>query len=192
MFTGIVEEVGSVVQAGGRLVVQTRTVIEDAGLGSSIAVNGVCLTVIDIGEGSLAFDVSEESLARSSLGRLGPGDPVNLERPVTLATRLGGHMVQGHVDGVGTVTAVDGDETDRRVTVDLPAELARYCVEKGSIALDGVSLTINEIDGPSIRLALVPHTLAATTFGTRSVGDPVNVEVDVLAKYVESLSRRES
>jgi riboflavin synthase len=189
MFTGIVEERGEVLQAGSRLVVAARTVLGDAFPGASVAVNGVCLTVVELGEGTVAFDLSEETLSRSSLGTLVPGDPVNLERPVTLLSRLGGHLVQGHVDGVGAVRSVDGEETERRVTIDLPDGLARYCAEKGSIAVDGVSLTVNRTDGTSFEVALVPHTLSVTTLGALAPGDPVNVEVDVMAKYVETLMR---
>jgi riboflavin synthase len=190
MFTGIVEERGEVREVGGRLVVAARTVLGDAVPGASIAVNGACLTVVALGDGTVGFDLSEETLARSSLGRLSPGDPVNLERPVTLLSRLGGHLVQGHVDGVGVVRTIDGDETGRRVTIELPDGLARYCVAKGSIAVDGVSLTVNATDGSSFEVALIPHTLSVTTLGTLAPGDPVNLEVDVMAKYVETLVRR--
>jgi riboflavin synthase len=189
MFTGIVEERGEVLQTGSRLVIAARTVVGDAFPGASIAVNGVCLTVVELGDGSLAFDVSAETLDRSALGRLGAGDSVNLERPVTLLSRLGGHLVQGHVDGVGTVRSVDGEEADRRVTIELPDGLGRYCAQKGSIAVDGVSLTVNRTDGSAFEVALVPHTLSVTTLGTLAPGDPVNVEVDVMAKYVERLIR---
>jgi riboflavin synthase len=193
MFTGIVEERGSLVEPAPRMVVQTRTVALDSVEGASVAVNGVCLTVVGRtapdgdGPGTLAFDVSGETLERSSLDRLRPGDPVNLERPVTLLGRLGGHLVQGHVDGVGTVSAVESDDTGRRLSVEVPSGLERYVVEKGSIAVDGVSLTVAAIDGVRLDMALIPHTLAVTTLGTASPGDRVNLEVDLMAKYVERL-----
>ena len=189
MFTGIVEEKGTVREAGAnRLAVGCRTVLADTEIGSSIAVNGVCLTVVARGTDDLAFDLSEETLDRSSLGRLTPGDPVNLERPVSLATRLGGHLVQGHVDGVGEVTGVERDAAGgATLTLRIPDRLHRYVVEKGSIAVDGVSLTVADIAGEGIRIALIPHTLAMTTLGTAAPGDEVNLEVDVIARYVERL-----
>jgi riboflavin synthase len=186
MFTGIVEERGEVRAATGhRLAVGCRTVTGGSGIGASVAVNGVCLTVVERTEDSLAFDLSPETLERSSLRRLGVGDPVNLERPATLGTRLGGHLVQGHVDGVGEVSAVEAEEGGgARVSVCVPAGLMRYVVEKGSVTVDGVSLTVAAISGELIEIALIPHTLAATTFGTVTPGDPVNLEVDMIAKYV--------
>ena len=189
MFTGIVEERGVVREAGThRLVVGCRTVVGGSGTGASIAVNGVCLTVVAAEPDALAFDLSDETLARSSLGRLEPGDAVNLERPVTLATRLGGHLVQGHVDGVGEVAALERDPAGGAVlTVRLPEALLRWVVEKGSIALDGVSLTIAAIHRDAVSIALIPHTLDVTTLGLVAPGDPVNVEIDLIAKYVERL-----
>ena len=189
MFTGIVEERGTVLEAGAyRLVVGCRTVVTDSDIGASVAVNGVCLTVVARGAGDLSFDLSQETLARSTLGRLAPGDPVNLERPVTLSARLGGHLVQGHVDGVGEITGLDREhDGGALLTIRVPEGLLRYAVEKGSIAVDGVSLTVAEVAGEGIRLALIPHTLAATTLGTGVAGDLVNLEVDVIAKYVERL-----
>jgi len=185
MFTGIVEELGEVVDLrASRLVVRCDTVATDAPVGASVAVNGVCLTVVENGGGSLAFDLSEETLERSALSRLAPGSPVNLERPVTLVTRLGGHLVQGHVDGVGRLLGVGEDGV---ATIEPPASLARYLVEKGSVAVDGVSLTVAGADGAAFTVALIPHTLEATTLGRASPGDPVNLEVDVIAKYVERL-----
>lgn len=194
MFTGIVEERGTVVEAGAsRLVVGCRTVVTDSDIGASVAVNGVCLTVVARGSGDLSFDLSHETLARSALGRLAPGDPVNLERPVTLAARLGGHIVQGHVDGVGELAGIDrDDEGGASLTIRVPEGLLRYVVEKGSITVDGVSLTVAEIAGEGVRLALIPHTLAATTLGTVVPGDLVNLEVDVIAKYVERLMDKET
>ena len=186
MFTGIVEERGAVAEISAtRLRVAARTVSADAGIGDSIAVNGVCLTVVDRTDDGLAFDVSPETLARSSLRRLAPGDPVNLERPVSLATRLGGHLVQGHVDAVGEVTAVRDDGAGgARITVRIAGDLLRYVVEKGSITVDGVSLTVASMQPDGVDLALIPHTLAVTTLGVARPGHPVNIEVDVIAKYV--------
>ena len=193
MFTGIVEECGAVLGTSGRrLVVSCRTVSEGSEVGSSVAVNGVCLTVVERGEGKLAFDVTEETLARSALGRLRPGHPVNLERPVTLLTRLSGHLMQGHVDGVGTVISLDLDGGGATMRVRAPAEVSRYLVEKGSVAVDGVSLTVAWLDpdGESFSIALIPHTLAVTTLGSARPGDTVNLEVDVIAKHVERLLER--
>jgi riboflavin synthase len=196
MFTGIVEERGAVSEAvGGRLVVEAAVVGSDSEPGASMAVNGVCLTVVDRaasrGVHRLAFDLSPETLARSTMGSLSAGDPVNLERPVTLMTRLGGHLVQGHVDGVAPVVEARDVEGGREMFIGLPEELARYVVEKGSIAVDGVSLTVTEAGDARFGVALIPHTLAATTLGQREPGDPLNLEVDLMAKYVERLLRRD-
>ena len=193
MFTGIVEELGTVREAGThRLVVGCTTVAADSDVGGSIAVNGVCLTVVARGPDDLAFDLSDETLARSTLGRLAPGDPVNLERPVTLMARLGGHLVQGHVNGVGELAGLErDDEGGAWVTVRVPEGLARYIVEKGSITVDGISLTVASITGDGIRIALIPHTLAATNLGRAAAGDQLNLEVDVIARYVERLMARE-
>lgn len=189
MFTGIIEERGIVAEIGPhRLGVACRTVSSDAELGSSIAVNGCCLTVVERDTARLAFDLSEETLRRTALGRLAPGDPVNLERPLTLMSRLGGHLVQGHVDGVGVITAFEPDEDGGAwMSIEVPPELRRYLAEKGSIAVDGVSLTVAALQEDRFSVALIPHTLAVTTFGEARVGDPVNLEVDVIAKYVEAL-----
>jgi riboflavin synthase len=189
VFTGIVEERGTVREAGThRLVVACRTVRDGSPVGASIAVDGVCLTVVADDGDALVFDLSDETLARSSLGRLEPGDPVNLERPVTLLTRLGGHLVQGHVDGVGEVTALERDATGgATLTVRIPAPLLRWVVEKGSIALDGVSLTVAALHPDAVSIALIPHTLDVTTLGVLAPGDPVNVELDLIAKYVDRL-----
>jgi riboflavin synthase len=189
MFTGIVEERGAVVSLEGtRLTVGCRTVVVGTELGSSIAVSGVCLTAMELGATSLGFDLSDETIARTSLGNLAPGDRVNLERPVTLATRLGGHLVQGHVDGVGRVARVEPEPSGgTRIVVAIPDHLLRYIVEKGSVTVDGVSLTVAAIERDGITVALIPHTLAVTTLGEATPGDPVNIEVDVLARYVERL-----
>jgi riboflavin synthase len=165
-----------------------RTVTSDAEVGASVSVTGVCLTVVERSEVHLAFDVSEETLRRTSFARLAQGDPVNLERPLTLASRLGGHLVQGHVDGVGEVVEVaPGKDGAARVTIRAPKELRRYLVDKGSVCVDGVSLTVAALDGDTFAVALIPHTLAATTLGSARPKDPVNLEVDVIAKYVEAL-----
>jgi len=189
MFTGIVEELGSVRSLeGARLTVTCRTVNGDSAVGASVAVNGTCLTVVEREDDALAFDLSEETIARTSLGALAPGDAVNLERPATLGTRLGGHLVQGHVDGVGVVGAVEIDDAGgATLSVGLPPDLMRYVVEKGSITLDGVSLTVASCDGEDVTIALIPHTLSVTTLGAARPGNPVNVEIDVVAKYVERL-----
>ncbi len=190
MFTGIVEERGRVVSSGGRLEVETNGVADDVAIGDSIAVNGVCLTVAEREEGRLAFDLAEETLERTTLGALAPGDPVNLERPVTLLSRLGGHLVQGHVDAVGTVEEAGSNTGGEAMTISIPESLRPYVVEKGSIAVDGVSLTVAAVSNGTFSVALVPHTRSVTTLGAVSDGDRVNLEVDVLAKYVESLLGR--
>jgi riboflavin synthase len=191
MFTGIVEERGTVREiVGSRLVVEAERVLSDSQVDSSIAVNGVCLTVVELGEGTLSFDVTPETFSRSSLRRLVSGDPVNLERPLTLTTRLGGHLVQGHVDGVGEVVSIEENETGATMTLSAPEQIMRYVVEKGSITVDGISLTIAELQGDSFAIALIPHTLAVTTLGRAEPGDPVNLEVDVIAKYVEGFMKK--
>ncbi|HZE66903.1 MAG TPA: riboflavin synthase [Sporichthyaceae bacterium] len=192
MFTGIVEELGEVLAVeqldrAARLRVRAPLVTSDAGHGDSIAVNGVCLTVVAHGEGEFTADVMQETLVRSALGGLAPGAPVNLERAVTMATRLGGHIVQGHVDGVGTVLRRDPAEHWDVVEIGAPTDLLRYVVEKGSITVDGVSLTVAAVGPSSFTVSLIPTTLELTTLGRRVPGDAVNLEVDVLAKYVERL-----
>ena len=192
MFTGIVEELGEVAGLADlgdsvRLTLRGPVVVDGAGHGDSIAVNGVCLTVVDSGTDTFTADVMRETLDRSSLGALVVGDPVNLERPMRLDGRLGGHLVQGHVDGTGTIESRDRSEHWEVVRVSLPADLARYVVHKGSITVDGVSLTVASVDDRSFTVSLIPTTLALTTLGSKQVGDPVNLEVDVVAKYVERL-----
>jgi riboflavin synthase len=192
MFTGIVEELGSVagvvdLDDAARLTVHGALVTADARHGDSIAVNGVCLTVVDVLDGAFTADVMKETLDRSSLGRLAPGDPVNLERAATLSTRLGGHLVQGHVDGVGEILSRQAGQQWEVVTVSLPEALSRYVVEKGSITVDGVSLTVSAVSDRDFAVSLIPTTLKLTTLGAKDVGDPVNLEVDVVAKYVERL-----
>jgi riboflavin synthase len=192
VFTGIIEELGQVAEIvdlgdSVRLGLRGPTVTSDARVGDSIAVNGVCLTVVTTADGVFTADVMRETLDRSSLGALEVGSPVNLERPVTLAARLGGHLVQGHVDGVGQVLSRTPSEHWEVVAVSLPATLARYVVEKGSITVDGVSLTVASVGDDRFTVSLIPTTLALTTLGSRQTGDPVNLEVDVIAKYVERL-----
>jgi riboflavin synthase len=201
VFTGIVEELGTlVVREDGAdsavLRIRARKALEGVALGDSIAVNGVCLTVTAVepegsdGGGVWSTDVMAETLRRSSLGAVGAGDPVNLERAVTPQTRLGGHIVQGHVDGVGTVVSRTPGDDWEVVRIAVPAELARYVVEKGSITVDGVSLTVSALaDDPEpwFEVSLIPTTLRETTLGERAPGDTVNLEVDVIAKYVERL-----
>ena len=189
MFTGIIEERGEVRSLeGSRLTIGCSVVPVDSGLGASVAVNGTCLTVVENRGDALGFDVSQETFARTSLRRLEPGHPVNLERPVTLAARLGGHMVQGHVDGVGDVVGLEPDAGGgARLRIRVPEDLMRYVVEKGSVSVDGVSLTVAEVHADGVTIALIPHTLSATTLGEAASGDPVNLEVDVIAKYVERL-----
>jgi riboflavin synthase len=192
VFTGIVEELGEVVALeregdSARLTVRGPLVVSDAVHGASIAVNGVCLTVTDVKGDAFTVDVMKETLGRSSLAALAPGSPVNLERPVRPSDRLGGHIVQGHVDGVGEIVSREpGDRWDV-VTIGLPKDLARYVVEKGSITVDGISLTVVEARDDAFTVALIPTTLELTTLGRKRPGDPVNLEVDVVAKYVERL-----
>jgi riboflavin synthase len=195
MFTGIVEELGRVRgidhhDGGARLVVEATTVLDDVELGASIAVNGVCLTVVDFdaAAGWWAADAVIETMTRTNLGDLVPGAPVNLERPVRLADRLGGHLVQGHVDGTGVLVArepnADGSVTIR---IGAPPAMLRYAIEKGSITVDGISLTVVDVATDSFTIAVIPHTQSVTTLGSRAVGDRVNLECDVIAKYVERL-----
>ena len=183
MFTGIVEELGTVLaRDGARLRIGAIRVLEDVELGVSIAVNGCCLTVVRHGDDFWEADVTDESYARTNLGDLHDGDPVNLERPVRLADRLGGHLVQGHVDAVGEIVAPAPD-----LHVRMPAELMRYVVEKGSVTVDGVSLTVVAALDDGFTVAVIPHTADVTTLGRKNPGDRVNLEVDVMAKYVERL-----
>jgi riboflavin synthase len=205
MFTGIVEELGEVaaVRENGDsavLTVRAQTVAEDVQRGASIAVNGVCLTVTgwqqldgDADGGTdIQFDVMAETLQRSGLASIGPGDPVNLERAVRADARLGGHVVQGHVDGTGVIVSRTAGDAWDAVRFALPAELARYVAEKGSIAVDGVSLTVTAVGDDWFEVGLIPETLRATTLGARRPGDRVNIEVDVLAKYVARLTETRS
>ncbi|HEX5018850.1 MAG TPA: riboflavin synthase [Actinomycetes bacterium] len=192
MFTGIVEELGRVLDVeksptSARIQISGPLVTSDANVGDSIAVNGVCLTVTSVSDGAFSADVMHETLKRSSLGGIDIGSPVNLERPVTLATRLGGHLVQGHVDATSSIlTRTPGDSWET-VRFGLPEELARYVVEKGSITVDGVSLTVSGLGSDWFEVSLIPTTLELTTLGTKQPGDLVNLEVDVVAKYVERM-----
>jgi riboflavin synthase len=196
MFTGIVEEQGRVHsvtpnEGGARLVIDAGTVLDDAVLGASIAVNGCCLTVTTFDAGSFASDAVIETLARTNLGDLAAGDPVNLERPLRLADRLGGHLVQGHVDATGVVRdRAPEPDGSTLVTIEAPDAVLRYVVHKGSITVDGVSLTVARCADEAFAVALIPHTLAVTTLGERRVGTRVNLEVDLVAKYVEALVAR--
>ena len=187
MFTGLVAAKGTVRRSGERMAIEAGELASELAEGDSVAVNGVCLTATSIADGVFTADVMAETLSRSSLGPLEVGDPVNLELPLRAADRLGGHVVQGHVDGVAVVRDTREDGFARVVTFDAPPELLRYVVEKGSIAVDGVSLTVSAIDDASFAVSLIPETLERTTLGAAEPGRPVNLEVDVLAKYVEKL-----
>lgn len=186
MFTGIVEELGHVLdRRGARLVVGARKALDGADLGSSVAVNGVCLTVVDRGSETLGFDVGPETLAVSALGDLGVGDAVNLERPLRMGDFLGGHIVQGHVDGVGVVTSVERAADTSRIRVEWQdPRLAPYVIPKGSVAVDGVSLTVAALDEGAFEVMVIPHTLAVTTLGSARRGRRVNLEMDMIGKYV--------
>ena len=192
MFTGIIEELGQVrsVEARGenaRIVIEAHTVTEDTKHGDSIAVNGVCLTALDVQPDSFAADVSRETLDRSTLGRLKSGAPVNLERAVTPATRLGGHIVQGHVDARGTFVSATDHGGSWTVRIAYPPEIARYLVFKGSVAVEGISLTIADLTDDYFEIAIIPKTWEVTNFSHLHPGDDVNLEVDVIAKYVERI-----
>ena len=193
MFTGIVEELGRVAAIqvlpdnAIRITIEGPTVLSDANLGDSICVNGVCLTVAEQNGDQFTADVMSETINRTTIGDLAAGSQVNLERPVTLSTRLGGHMVQGHVDAVATVSAREHSENWDVVTFTPPKDLLKYVVEKGSITIDGTSLTVSAVTDSTFSVSLIPATLEKTTLGIRQIGDRVNLEVDVLAKYVEKL-----
>jgi len=194
MFTGIVRERGRVVSLDGgpegvRLLVEAPGTAAVSAVGDSVSLNGCCLTAVELSDGRIAFDAVPETLARTSLAGLGTGSPLNVEPALRAGDPLGGHYVQGHVDAVGWVRSVDAEGDGARVWIDAPAEVLRYCVEKGSIAVDGVSLTVAALDESGFAVALVPHTLELTTLGSLSQGQEVNLEADVLAKYVEKLVR---
>lgn len=192
MFTGIVEHLGTVsavdrAERGRTIVVEAGPISSNVKVGDSIAVNGACLTVVRVEQPMIYFQAVGETLDRTNLGELERGRTVNLERPMAASGRFDGHIVQGHVDGVGTVEDVQAEGEARRVRIEIPPSLGRYIVEKGSITIDGVSLTVADVEDETVEIALIPHTLDVTTFGDRRPGDRVNLEVDVLAKYVERL-----
>lgn len=193
MFTGIIEAIGEIKrveqqQGDVRLTVATNDLnLSDAQLGDSIAVNGVCLTAIELSAGLFVADVSNETLSATTMADIKAGSPVNLECALQAQTRLGGHMVSGHVDGVGRVLERKSDARSVRFTFAMPAEISRYVAQKGSICIDGISLTVNTVDDSSFSVNIVPHTLEMTTLGHRNVGDAVNLEVDVIARYLERL-----
>jgi riboflavin synthase len=193
MFTGIIEELGRVRavtpnEGGARITFEAAQVLEDVEIGASIAVNGCCLTVVDFDRSSWSADAVIETLARTNLGALSGGDGVNLERPVRLADRLGGHLVQGHVDATGTVRSREPQsDGSTLITIEAPPDVLRYVVHKGSVTVDGVSLTVARRDRDRFAIALIPHTLAVTTLGACAPGTVVNLEADLIAKYVEAL-----
>jgi riboflavin synthase len=189
VFTGLIEEMGRVVERdGARLVVSADGVLEDSDLGASVAVNGACLTVVDRGPGRLRFDVGPETLARTALGDLGAGDPVNLERPMRLGGMVGGHLVQGHVDGVGVVTAFTREAETARLTIEWrDRALAPLLIPQGSVAVDGVSLTVARLNARDFEIMIIPHTLAMTTLGSLVPGRRVNLEMDMIGKYVQRI-----
>ena len=193
MFTGIIEEIGTVRRIehgakGARLTIQANTVLEDTRIGDSIATNGVCLTVVSMTGDSFSADVMAESLRRSSLGTLQGGSPVNLERAMAANGRFGGHIVSGHIDGTGTIASQKREDNAVWVKIKTPAPLLRYIVEKGSIAIDGVSLTVAAVTGTDFSVSIIPHTGAQTILLGKKPGDPVNLECDVIGKYVEKLT----
>ena len=193
MFTGIIQATGRVTRSeprGGDLrlgIVAPDLDTSDVALGDSVAVSGCCLTVVAREGDTLAFDISNESLALTTLGDLGVGDRVNLEKALRLSDRLGGHLVSGHVDGIGSIVSVEPDARSQRWVIEAPSALARYVAAKGSVCVDGVSLTVNTMDGARFGVNLIPHTVEQTTFGDRRVGDRVNLEIDMLARYVERM-----
>jgi riboflavin synthase len=196
MFTGIVEELGRVLEldsraVGARLTIACSTILQDATLGSSIAVNGTCVTAVEIGPEKFSADLAPETLKRTNLGDLAPGSPVNLERPLRANSRLDGHFVLGHVDSTGRVISIeDLGNGNRWLRIRVPEELTRYIVSKGSVAVDGISLTVAEIDSDLIGFTIIPHTLEHTTLHAYGPGSRVNIEVDILAKHLEKLTSR--
>lgn len=192
MFTGIIEEMGVVkaverTLAGARLSVLASTVMDDLGIGDSVSVNGACLTVVSRDEREFTVDVSTETLSATSLGQVLAGAPVNLERAMKIHQRIGGHLVSGHVDGVGVVRSRRQDGNTLTITIEASKDVLRYCVPKGSITVDGISLTINELTDRSFGVAIIPHTAKMTTLGLKQIGDAVNLESDLIGKYVERL-----
>lgn len=194
MFTGIVEETGSIKNikrgaASAELSIEASKVLEDVALGDSIAVNGVCLTVTDFSGSMFTADVMHETLDRSSLGALRPGSPVNLERAMKTDGRFGGHIVSGHIDGTGHIRNISRDDNAIWYTIDTSGDILRYIVEKGSIAIDGISLTVASVDESSFKVSIIPHTAANTILAVKKAGDVVNLENDIIGKYVEKLMR---
>jgi riboflavin synthase len=192
MFTGIIEELGRVVAIeeqpdAKRITISGPLVTSDVHRGDSISVSGACLTAVELGSGTFTADVMHETLRLTSLGALSVGSPVNLERAMNAATRFGGHMVLGHVDGLGTIVSREPSENWEWVTIRIPAELMKYVVLKGSITIDGISLTVNDVTSETVSFSLIPETLRVTTLGQKQAGDPVNVEVDIMAKHIEKL-----
>lgn len=192
MFAGIIEEMGAVkalvkTLAGARLTILAGAVMDDLPVGASISVNGVCLTVVQREEKEFTVDVSTETMGVTNLGQLSPGSPVNLERAMKLNGRIGGHLVAGHVDGVGTVRERHQEGNGIVITIEAPPEVLRYCVPKGSITVDGVSLTVNDVTGRAFSVMIIPHTARVTTLGIKQAGDTVNLESDLIGKYVERL-----
>jgi riboflavin synthase len=193
MFTGIVEELGTVAVAGSRLSIACARVLDDLTIGASIAVNGVCLTAVEVRTDGFTADLAPETLDRSNLGDLKAGDSVNLERPITLAARLSGHIMQGHVDGTAVLETLRPlEDGNWELLIRIPEALDRYLVFKGSIAIDGISLTVADITDRLLRVAIIPHTYAATNLSQRAPGDRLNIECDMLAKHVEKLLARVS
>jgi riboflavin synthase len=192
MFTGIIEELGRVVAIeeqpdAKRITISGPLVTSDVHRGDSISVSGACLTAVELGSGTFTADVMHETLRLTSLGALSVGSPVNLERAMNAATRFGGHMVLGHVDGLGTIVSREPSDNWEWVTIRIPAELMKYVVLKGSITIDGISLTVNDVTSETVSFSLIPETLRVTTLGQKQAGDPVNVEVDIMAKHIEKL-----
>lgn len=197
MFTGIVEEMGAVTMiektlAGTRMSILASTVMSDLNVGDSVSVNGTCLTVVSKGDSNFSVDVSSETLSVTTLGQLTPGAPVNLERAMKLSERIGGHLVAGHVDGVGTIRSRHQEGNAIFFTIEAPSEILRYCVAKGSVTVDGISLTINDLSDHGFSVAIIPHTARVTTLGLKQVNDTVNLESDLIGKYVERLLQERS
>jgi riboflavin synthase len=192
MFTGIVEEMGVIKslqksRAGTTLTILASTVMDDLAVGASVSVSGACLTVVSVGEREFAVEISAETLAVTTLGQLAAGTPVNLERAMRVHERIGGHLVAGHVDGVGSIRKRTQEGNAIVLTIEAPKEVLRYCVHKGSIALDGISMTLNEVSDRTFSVTVIPHTAKATTLGLKKPGETVNLEADLIGKYVERL-----
>lgn len=197
MFTGIIIELGKVydikkLHNGARLKIISSEIIKEASLGDSISVNGVCLTIteMDITKGIMSFDVSYETLNKTTLGEVKKGDPVNLEPALTLKTKLGGHLVSGHVEGIGKIKGIDNFGDYLKIEIEAPQDVLRYCIKKGSIAIDGISLTIVDVFPSSFTVVIIPHTSKMTTIGIKKIGDKVNLESDIIAKYVEKFVKQ--